>query len=463
MNHIPRANGIFAVSGARVFDGKRVLAGRAVLVEDGIVSGVMPRDSVPKGAMQYHEGDCTVLPGLIDIHMHFMRWQGPQFLAFGVTTVRDTGNELKWILDRRGEWEENRWPRILCLGPPLDGPVPTHEVVCRRCTDLADAVAAVQEITKKGADGVKLYVGLPPEWLPSMVEAGHAAGCKVSMHCSGGVLGAARAGVDEFFHLYGILADVWPGHPPGSLEIWGRPEFARTLDRQRAVADCIRRSGITATPTLAYWDSQWRIRTADSLGPEDLRYTPSSMIKWQAVPPDPSASEQWRRALHAAQRFVGLLLERGVPVLAGSDVPCGLVPPGLSLWRELSLLAESGMSPQQALRAATSDAAAFLGRHELGRLSPGSAADMVLIRGNPLECIPSRPDIVMIIHNGVVYRQEDLLAAVEQSLEDEPWAIQFKRHWERRTRSQVARQKPPGMSNKADAGDPPSHEASEDR
>ncbi len=440
MAELHTADGVVALSGARVFDGERTLVDQAVLVKDGLVSDVVPRDSVPREATRYYEGDCTVLPGLIDTHVHFMRWQGPQFLAFGVTTVRDTGNELKWILDRRGELEENRWPRILSLGPLLDGPVPSHEVVCRCCTDLADAVTAVQETTNEGVDGVKFYVGLNPDWLPPMVEEAHAAGRKVSMHCAGGgVLGAARAGVDEFFHLDGVLEDVWPGHPPGWLDIWGMPEFSRTLDQQRAVADSIRESGITATPTLAYWDSQWRIRTAESLGTEDLRYTPSLMIEWQSLPTDLSSSEQWRRALHAAQSFVGLLLERGVPVLAGTDVPCGLVPPGLSLWRELSLLVEAGMSPQQALRAATSDAAAFLGRRELGRLSPGSAADMVFVRGNPLERIPSRPDIVMIIHNGVVYRPEDLLVAVEQSLEDEPWAIAFKRHWDRRTRSQVTR------------------------
>jgi len=431
MNHFSTTDDVVAFSGARVFDGKRILVDQAVLVEGRMVSDIVPCDSVPEAATRYHEDDCTILPGLIDTHVHFMRWQGSQFLAFGVTTVRDTGNLLKWILDRRGEWEEKRWPRILCLGPLLDGPTPGHDVISRRCVDLADALMAVEETAKKNVDGLKFYVGLKPEWLPSMVEQGHASGYKVSMHCAdGGALVAARAGVDEFFHLDGILAEVWPGHPPGWLDLWGMPEFGRTLGRQRAVADHIRGSGITATPTLAYWDSQWRIRTADSLGPEDLRYTPSSMIEWQTVSPDPASSERWRRALHAAQSFVGLLLERDVPVLAGSDVPFGLVPPGRSLWRELSLLAEAGMSPPQALRAATSDAAAFLGRQELGSLTPGSAADMVLVRGNPLDAIPSRPDIAMIIHNGVVYRPEDLLAVVEQGLEDEPWAVQFKRHWE---------------------------------
>lgn len=454
MNGCVTGGGLVAFSGARVFDGSRTLVDHAVLVEGGIVSAVVPRDSVPAGATCCHEDGCTILPGLIDAHVHFMRWQGPQFLAFGVTTVRDAGNPLAWILERRGEWEEKRWPRILCLGPLLDGPTPTHEVICRRCGDLADALAAVQETAKNNVDGLKFYVGLDPAWLPAMVKEGHAHGRKVSMHCGrGGVAAAARAGVDEFFHLDGIASDVWPDHPPGWLDLWGMPAFARTLRRRRTVADAIRASGMTATPTLAYWDSQWRLRTAGWPGAEDLRNTPPLMIEWQAVPPDPVASERWRRALRAAQTFVGLLLERDVPVLAGSDVPCGLVPPGRSLWRELELLVQAGMSPTQALSAATSAAAAFLGRRDLGCLTPGSAADMVLVRGNPVEAIPSRPDIAMTVQRGVVYRPEYLLAPQQDSLADEPWAVQFRRHYEKRIARQAARGGDSETSNGADAGD----------
>ena len=120
-----------------------------------------------------------------------------------------------------------------------------------------------------------------------------------------------------------------------------------------------------------------------------------------------------------------------MPLLAGSDVPCGAVPPGLSLWRELSLLVEAGLSPKQALRSATSDAATFLGRPELGRLCPGAAADMVVVRGDPTERIPERPEIPMVVRNGVVYRPDALLAsadAAKGTLKEEPWGLQFARH-----------------------------------
>ncbi|HQI77849.1 MAG TPA: hypothetical protein PK384_15165, partial [Candidatus Latescibacteria bacterium] len=84
----------------RVFDGRRVLPDPAVLVEDQHVQCVLPaRELTPDTPIAAYPG-CTIIPGLIDAHVHFMRWQGPLYLAHGVTTVRDTGNPLKWILAR---------------------------------------------------------------------------------------------------------------------------------------------------------------------------------------------------------------------------------------------------------------------------------------------------------------------------------------------------------------------------
>jgi imidazolonepropionase-like amidohydrolase len=161
------------------------------------------------------------------------------------------------------------------------------------------------------------------------------------------------------------------------------------------------------------------------------------LVAWQpGVSQNSASAEQWRRALEAAQRFVGLLLERGVPVLTGSDTPCGPVAPGLSLWRELALLVEAGMSPEQAFQAATSAPAAFLGRPELGRISVGSAADLVFVRGNPLAKIPARPEISLVVRGGEILHPQDLIniaAIASQSFQEnpDPWAVQFKLHSER--------------------------------
>jgi hypothetical protein len=296
-------------------------------------------------------------------------------------------------------------------------------------------LGAVRETVAAGVDGLKFYVGLDPEWLPAMVEASHAEGRKASMHClQSGVLVAARAGIDEFFHLDGVLHDVWPDHPPGWLDVWGLPEFARSLDQQQRLADEIARRQIIATPTLAYWDSQWRGRLPRYARSPELRDVPADIVRWQtAREPDPAGSERWKRALEAAQGFISLLLNRRAPVLAGTDVPCGAAPPGLSLWREMRLLAEAGMSNQDAFAAATSKSATLLGIRDVGTLRAGSEADMVLVRGNPLDTIPEQPDIALIVRRGEIYEPDELrIAAREEDadLEAEPWARQFRAYAE---------------------------------
>lgn len=117
-----------------------------------------------------------------------------------------------------------------------------------------------------------------------------------------------------------------------------------------------------------------------------------------------------------------------MPILAGTDVPW--VMPGVSLWRELALLAESGMTPLQALRAATHDAARWLGSDRIGQLAPGCVADVVLMKGDPSAHIPDRPAIEAVVRSGEWLQPGDLLAAAHaegKDVEHDPWGPEFAR------------------------------------
>ncbi|MCX5658119.1 MAG: amidohydrolase family protein [Planctomycetota bacterium] len=424
----------FALAADRLFDGSRVLVDHAVVVSGDTISAVLPVAALDPNIPLRREPGATIIPGLIDTHIHLMRWESPLFMAAGVTTVRDVGNDLDWILDqRRRAADDLRSQRVLSLGPLLDGPSPNHPTVAWPCGDEQAVAQAIERLVAAGVDGTKLYVFFPTDLLPLAVRASHAAGLKVSKHClKDGVLVAGRAGVDEFFHLDGILADVWPDHPPAWLDGWGLPGMKETLDAQKRVADEIARMGMVSTPTLAYWDSQWRIRTPGRAAGDDSPDVPACMVAWQGTAArEQGGADQWRRGLEAAQRFTGLLLGRGVRTLAGTDVPCGAITAGLSLWREMELLVGSGMSPTQALRSATSDAADFLERPKLGRLAAGATADLAVVRGDPTREIPAKPEVTLVMREGVTMSPAEILADARRANptgEGDPWSTQFAWH-----------------------------------
>ena len=422
----------FACLADGIFDGQKILSDAAVLVEGETIRAVVPADQVPAGWPVLTEPGAMIIPGLIDAHVHFLRWEGPLYLASGVTTVRDTGNDHEWILARRAEWKEHAWPRIFCVGPLIDGPKPSWPIG-RACADAEEGAKTVSEVAASGVDGIKLYAGLPPEWLPPMAEAAHAAGLPVSMHCqTSSAIAAGAAKVDEFHHLDGLADDLWPGRPPGWLEVWGHPEFPKMQDRQKAVADRIRAFGMIATPTLAYWDSRVRSAGPDYPPQEAAGLLPAKVSAWFssacARQPDAAAQDTWRRASEAARRFTGLLIEREVPILAGTDVPCEHIMPGTSLWREMSLLVQSGMTAEQALRSATSEPARRLRMSHVGRLAAGFAADIVLVKGNVTGRIPESPDIRAVVRGGRLYRPAELIAAAKTEDADplrDPMGIAF--------------------------------------
>ncbi len=422
----------FAVAPDRIFDGTRMLTGLALIVDGDSIAAAVPRRELPPDIPTREAPGCTALPGLVDMHVHFMRWQGPLYLAWGVTTIRDVANPLDWILARRAEWPRHTWPRIYATGPQLEGPAPYWRVG-RACADGADAERAVRELAAAGVDSIKLYASLPPEWLRGMAAAAHEAGLKTSIHSQrASVMDAGLAGVDEFHHLDGTLKVFWPDHPPGWLELWGHPDCERRLGEQQRLADRIRAFGLAATPTLAYWDSRRRAGDPGFPAPDDLAALPPTVRDWVGLPyrkrPTTDQADTWDRAVRAAQQFTGYLMERDVPILAGTDVPWIL--PGVSLWRELALLVESGMPPIRALQTATHDAARWLGAERIGRLDAGCIADIVLVKGDPSTRIPERPDIEAVIRGGEWLQPADLLAAARTEgadVEHDPWGPEFAR------------------------------------
>lgn len=325
-------------------------------------------------------GDMSLLPGLIDAHVH-LAWAGGAnaeaaraTLFAGFTTVRNLGSTGRADLLLRDAIDRGEivGPRMLAAGAALGAPGGVCDQVFAGegvVTGAEQARQRVEELVAAGADVIKLCAGgsvipvpgdqtateLSPETLRAIVETAHGHHLKVAAHAQGpaAIAAAAGAGVDSIEHG-GLLDD-------------------ETIELLRA-------RDVVLVPTLYRLD--WLLeQAAGQPGQSRLRESRDR------------ARDGVRRAIH-----------RGVSIVVGTDAT--VFPHGLNA-RELSVLVELGLSPLEAIRAATIRAADLLGRSDrVGTLAAGKLADLVAVDGDPLADVTvlERPRFVML--GGRVIRRD---------------------------------------------------------
>ena len=344
-----------AVVGVTVLDGQGgpPLPGQTVVAAGGLIERVGPAGevAVPAGAAVVDGTGATLLPGLVDAHVHLDFYPPAQVLAGGVTTVRDLG----WPPARLAALREmaatpGASPRLLAAGQILTVPggYPTRAPwappgTARPVEGAAAAARAVAELAEAGAAVIKVALDdrvgptLPAPVLAAVVAAAAERGLGVTAHV-GGAAEAAKAlaaGVDELAH--------WPFDPAGLPD---------------ALVDALAEA-VVAVPTLH-------------------------------IDPTPA-----RRA--GTRRFVA----RGGRVVYGTDLGNQGPPPGVDV-EELRLLVSAGLSPGQALAAATSVAATHLGLDGAGRIAPGARADLLLVDGDPTTDLAALERVRLVTRDGWV-------------------------------------------------------------
>ena len=385
-----------AYRAARVFDGlsEHAIEDGAVLVEDGRILSLGPAAGLPAGAEITDLGDVTLLPGLIDAHVHLV-WSASAephevveresraltalrcannaalHLRAGVTTVRDVGatDGLSIDVARAVGLGVIPGPRVIAAGRAI-AMTGGHGWFLGREADGAEAVRhAVRSELKAGATCIKLMASggvyghaeepgspqLTVEEMRAGVEETHKAGRKVAAHAYSieAIGNALDAGVDSIEH--------------GSF-----------MDRD--TAGRMRKSGTYLVPTMSVY------RAMSEGGP--VLGAPEYIRRKTA------------EVLEASREAFRLALEAGVPVAAGTDCGAPGHPHG-TLPEELMLMVESGASPIQALRFGTSAAADLLGLgDELGSLEPGKRADLLAVDGDPTSEILALREVRMVLRDG---------------------------------------------------------------
>lgn len=386
------AVGTMTIRAERAFDGTSELTDVTITIDDGMISSV-ESGPAPQEDVDILLENCTVLPGLIDTHTHLV-WDASatpqdrvaletpertvlraaahamQHLRAGETTVRDLGatGGLSVPLAAAIADGDVPGPRVIPSGRAIAMTGGHGWSLCHEA-DGPDAVrAAVRSELKNGARAIKLIASggvygeherpeepqLTRAEVEVAVEEAHKAGCLVAAHAySPTVINMLLdVGVDSIEH--------------GSL-----------LDRD--TAQRMGEMGVALVPTLCVFDAIYGAY-ADK---------PNSPIRAKA-------DEIRSKSLAACQ----LAAENGVTIAVGTDSGAPGNPHG-SVAKELELMVESGLSPRDALHAATAAAAKTIGSPDtLGTLTVGAVADLVAVRGNPLVKIEAVREVAMVLTSG---------------------------------------------------------------
>lgn len=357
-------DGVMTVRAGKLFDGTGdgYQENVDIVIEGGVIMSVRPAgDGVPGGTF-IDASSQTVIPGLIEGHTHQSTSQGialgELYLSYGITSVRETGVDPYYAVERREAEASGRrsGPRVFTAGPLNEGGRVSYGV-SETVGTVEQAENSVRLSTELELDMYKSYVRQDYATQKRVIELAHESGIPVTSH---ELFPAVANGVDQIEHFGATSRRGF------SLVVSGL-----NYSYQDVIA-LVSESGMIVTPTLA--------------------------LSYRGGANDISARTQTLKKI----------MDSGGRIVAGTDSP--FVPHAESLHTEIEIYVSAGLTAAQALRSATSDSAHAMGAgDQIGTLAPGFMADMVVLDGDPLVNITDTRAINTVIKSGiVVWRDKSL-------------------------------------------------------
>jgi imidazolonepropionase-like amidohydrolase len=403
----PKRAGPLAIVGGTLIDGtgKAPVADSTVIIDRGMITAVGPSSQVkiPNGATRIDARGKFVLPGLWDMHAHLFQIEfGPAYLAAGVTTVRDVGNEFEYATRFRDAFNRGRGlgPRMLLAGY-INGKNSDHAFDVQVDTP-AEAREAVRRYKGAGFEMIKIRDDVKPDLLRVIADEAHRLGMTLTGHVPKGMnaIEAVEAGMDQISHLNFLPPVFVPKSvkPDDSMTAPFNPE---SPEAKHAI-EVFKKHGTVIDPTFTTLELQ--VRTTGmpitTFEPGMAKVAPQMAEHLNNIGYPPAAAPQIRRAMNQLTRVLMTLHRAGIPIVAGTDVTI----PGHSLHRELELYVKAGFTPMEAIQSATIVPARVMRLDkESGTLEAGKRADLIIVDGDPLESISNTRKVKTVVTNGRVY------------------------------------------------------------
>jgi imidazolonepropionase-like amidohydrolase len=410
-----------AIVGGTLIDGtgSAPVADSVIVIEKGriVASGPRSEIKIPHGATKIDARGKTILPGLWDMHAHFeqVEW-GPIYLAAGVTTVRDCGNEFEFITAVRDAIAAGHGlgPRMLLAGI-VDGTGPFSLGVER--VDTPDQAKLWSNIYHSaGFQQIKIYSSVQLEELKLVAAEAHRLGMSVTGHIPEGLTAyqGVEAGMDQINHIQYVADIMRPTLPAGATRS-DRMKAAGEIDvnspeAKKAVAFLVDH-GTVIDPTIALSElySATSAKPVGSFEPGVEKVAPELAEELSLSAPPSPFSDAVAKIFAKELEIVGVLHRAGVPIVAGTDQAV----PGHSLHREIELYVQAGFTPMEAIQAATIVPARAMGiDKETGTIETGKRADVIILGANPLDSIQNIRKVEFVITNGTMYNCPELWRSV---------------------------------------------------
>jgi hypothetical protein len=368
--------------------------------------------------------DCNgkfLMPGLWDMHGHYFKENGVNYIAGGVTHVRDMGNG-KIVRTYKKQIEENKMlgPDISYLSLLLDKEDVFQAPEGKIIKTLEEGIKAIGEYKNLGYQQLKIYSCIKPEWVQPLATEAHKNKMRVAGHVPMGLNAeqCVNKGYDELTHMNFIFLNFMDGDI-GNLKSMARfhavGQHAGKLDLQSSrvqnFAALLKQKNVAVDPTLTILQTLF-----DEFEGDTIHYL-KPVTKWAPetrlpsfVNQSPLGSDADKPAFNACfnnmLKMTKLFYDKGILIVAGTDGG-----DANALHHELELYVQAGIPANQVLKIATYNAVVDCNlQNEYGQIIVGRSADFILLDGNPIQNISDIRRVEFVVKNNRMYKPKQLLA-----------------------------------------------------